>query len=153
MHIEHRINFNFFIFFIFHFLFLPFKKMEVLAATLKTINNANRAGKRQVLIRKSSKLVLDFLQFMQHHGYLSNITVFHDHRQGKVVVELNGRLVKCGSINPRYNVKLKNIENWRDRVLPARQFGHLVMTTSKGIMDHNDCLKDNIGGKILGFFY
>lgn len=127
--------------------------MSTLACTLKTINNANRKGDRQVLIRKASNTTLAFLEFMMANGYISYITQIHDNRQGKVVVGLNGRLVKCGAICPRYNVKLKEIEGWRDRLLPARQFGHLVITTNRGIVDQEECLKNGIGGMVMGFFY
>jgi len=43
-------------------------RMSVLADCLKTITNAEKRGKRQVLIRPSSKVVIKFLQCMQVHG-------------------------------------------------------------------------------------
>jgi small subunit ribosomal protein S15Ae len=44
-----------------------------------------------------------------------------DHRAGKIVVELNGRLNKCGVISPRFDVGVKEIETWTARLLPSRQ--------------------------------
>jgi small subunit ribosomal protein S15Ae len=38
-------------------------------------------------------------------------------------------------------------------ILPSRQFGKLVMTTTYGIMDHEEARRKHVGGKILGFFY
>ena len=32
------------------------------------------------------------------------------------------------------------------------QFGFIVLTTSAGIMDHEEARRKNVGGKVLGFF-
>lgn len=37
------------------------------------------------------------------------------------MVELNGRLNKCGVISPRFDVGVKEIEPWTARLLPSRQ--------------------------------
>src|SRR3954451_16190701 len=41
---------------------------------------------------------------------------------------------KTGCINPRYNVQLRDMEKWVVKLLPSRQFGYIVLTTSAGIV-------------------
>lgn len=45
-------------------------KTSVLNDALNAINNAEKAGKRQVMIRPSSKVIVKFLTVMQRHGML-----------------------------------------------------------------------------------
>jgi ribosomal protein S8 len=40
-------------------------------------------------------------------GYIGEFEVLDDHRAGKIVVELIGRINKCGVISPRYDVAVK----------------------------------------------
>jgi hypothetical protein len=65
-------------------------------------------------------------------GYIGEVEIIDDRRAGKVVVNLIGRLNKCGVISPRFDVGLKDIETWTNNLLPSRQFGRLVLTTSAG---------------------
>ncbi|KAI8093375.1 40S ribosomal protein S22-A [Halteromyces radiatus] len=127
--------------------------MDVLATCLKAINNAERCGRRQVLIKISSKVVFKFLCVMLKHGYIGELDIVDDHRSGKVIVQLNGRLNKCGAICPRYYIKVTELEKYRSKFLPARQFGKLVLSTSAGIMDFEEAHRKHLGGHILGFFY
>lgn len=127
--------------------------MSVLNQCLQAITNAERRGKRQVLIRPVSKVVVKFLQVMQKHGYIGDFELIDDKRSGKIVVNLIGRINKVGVISPRFDVALIDIDRWTNKLLPSRQFGHVVLTTSYGILEHTDAIKQHTGGKVLGYFY
>ena len=83
----------------------------------------------------------------------TDFELIDDRRAGKIVVELNGRINKCGCISPRYDIQHSEIESWVGRVLPSRLFGVIILTTSAGIMDHEEARRRKVGGKVLGFVY
>lgn len=80
-------------------------RTSVLNDALNAMNNAEKAGRRQVLIRPSSKVIIKFLHVMQKHG-----TFIFLHRHGYDVSETcengGGRRIRTDnwmnvSINPR----------------------------------------------------
>lgn len=126
---------------------------NVLSDALRSISNAERCGKREIIIRPSSKIVLKFLILMQKYGYIEEFLKIDDHRSGKILIKLLGRINKCRAISPHYDIKFKEFEQWISNILPSRQFGIIVLTSSSGIIDHKEAIKKRLGGKILGFFY
>jgi small subunit ribosomal protein S15Ae len=72
------------------------------------------------MLRPVSKVVVKFLRVMQKHGYINEFEIIDDQRAGKIVVDLNGRLNKCGVISPRFDVKLSEFEKFIYQILPSR---------------------------------
>jgi ribosomal protein S8 len=66
----------------------------------------------------------------------------------------HARLAALATVcSPRFDVSADGYEKWIGNLLPSRQFGHIVVTTSYGIMDHEEARRKGTGGKLLGFFY
>jgi hypothetical protein len=69
---------------------------------------------------------VDSIRFSSLTGYIGEFEIVDDHRSGKIVVNLTGRLNKCGVISPRFDVPINDIEKWTNNLLPSRQFGYAV---------------------------
>ncbi len=98
-------------------------------------------------------LTINFRLIFPSLGYIGEFELVDDKRGGKIVVQLIGRVNKAGVISPRFDITLGEIERWTNYVLPSRQFGKIVLTTSYGILDHEEAIRKHTGGKILGYFY
>ena len=56
------------------------------------------------------------------------------------------------SEQPQVCCVIQRSEKWQNNLLPSHQFGFTVLTTSAGIMDHEEARQKHTGGKVLGFF-
>lgn len=54
------------------------------------------------------------------------------------------------TLSPFARPQLSQIESWVNLLLPARSFGYIILTTSAGIMDHEEARRKHVAGKILG---
>jgi small subunit ribosomal protein S15Ae len=57
---------------------------------------------------------------MMKHGYIGEFEIVDDHRSCKIVVNLNGRLNKCGVTLSRFDVPISDIEKWINNLLHSR---------------------------------
>lgn len=127
--------------------------MDVLANAIATIKNNETRGKSECIIYPSSKLVIEVLKVFQRNGYVGEIEYIEDGRGGKLKVQLLGRVNDCGVIKPRYPVKYHELDKWKTRLLPARDTGILVLSTSRGVVSHHEAEELKIGGVLLAYVY
>ncbi|CAH8322444.1 unnamed protein product [Eruca vesicaria subsp. sativa] len=126
---------------------------RILNDALRTIVNAERRGKASVELKPISTVMSSFLRIMKEKGYIKNFQVYDPHRVGRITVDLQGRVNDCKALTHRQDVRAKEIAEYTERTLPTRQWGYVVVTTPDGILDHEEAIKRNVGGQVLGFFY
>ena len=120
---------------------------------MSMLKNAETAGKRGCVISPTSKLIGGVLKVMQEHGYIEDFEFVEDNRAGEFKVKLKGHINNCGVIRPRFAVRKKNMEKYEARYLPAQDFGVLILSTTAGVISHNEARKLGVGGKLLAYVY
>ncbi len=126
---------------------------DPLSNALSKISTSEKAGKIKCTIKPVSNIIKNILKIMQDKGYVGEFNEFEDGRGGYIEVNLLGRINKCGAIKPKYPVKHNEFEKFEQRYLPAKDFGIIVVSTSKGIMIHADAKEKRLGGILLAFAY
>ena len=126
---------------------------DPLANILNDMNMATKVGKRECVVRPVSKMITNVLQILQDNNYIGSFEIMEDGRGGSIKVNLIGALNNCGVIKPRFPVKLNDYEKFEKRYLPAKDFGFIIVSTSEGIMIHNEAKEKKLGGKLLAFVY
>jgi small subunit ribosomal protein S8 len=127
--------------------------LDPLADAMSVIKNAENVGKPECIIHPASKLIGRALKVMADRGYIGEIEFVDDGKSGMFRVKLLGRINRCGVIKPRFATKVSELEKWEKRFLPARNFGVLILSTSRGVMAHTDARAQSLGGQLLAYVY
>jgi small subunit ribosomal protein S8 len=125
---------------------------DLLADVLYVMNNAENIGKKNVAV-PASKLVKEVLMVVQRAGYIGSFEFVDDRKSGKFNIELIGKINMSRAVRPRFPIKNNEFEKWEGRYLPARAFGILIVSTSKGVMSQKEAEELGIGGRLLAYVY
>ncbi len=124
---------------------------DPIADMLTRIRNANRVGRRLVMIPKS-KICSGIAQVLKDEGYIEEFDTIEDDRQGQLRVKLKysltgekvihviDRFSKPGCRVYRKVTDLPNVLNG---------MGIVVMSTSKGVMSDRQAREQKVGGELL----
>ena len=126
---------------------------DTLSNALSKIYDYERVGKKEVVILPSSKVIKQILDLMNEKNYLGKYELTGTNRGEVIKLNLIGKINKCGVIKPRFSVKKDGFEKFEKRFLPAQNFGVLIVSTSKGIMLHEEAREKGLGGKLLAYVY
>jgi len=123
---------------------------DTVADALNMIRNARKAGKETVEIKIVSNLLIEILKIMRQKEAIRKYKI--DAKKHNVEVTL-GNFMDCKAIKPRFSVSKDGIEKYRQRYLPARNLGTMIVSTNKGLMTHEDAEENGIGGSLIAYFY
>ena len=126
---------------------------DPLSNALSHIVNCEKIGRKECIIKPASKLILETFKILNEKGYLGSFKIVEDGNKKHLILNLLGAINRCGVIKPRFGVKKDNFEKFEKRYLPAKDFGFLIVSTSKGIMTHNEAKQKEVGGKLIAYCY
>lgn len=126
---------------------------DTLANVMSHILSYEHIGKKEIILNHDSKIIRKTLDVLKSNNYIGEYEIIEDGRGNKIKLNLLNNLNKCGVIKPRYQIKKTDYEKFEKRYLPAKGFGILIISTSKGIMTNIEAKEQGIGGKLLAYCY
>jgi len=124
---------------------------DPIADMLTRIRNANRVGRRMVLIPKS-KICSGIAQVLQDEGYIEEYAVIEDQQQGQIRVKLKYGMNGDKVIHEIDRASKPGCRVYRSvKELPTvlNGMGIVVVSTSKGVMSDRRARENNVGGEVL----
>jgi small subunit ribosomal protein S8 len=124
---------------------------DPIADMLTRIRNANRVGRRMVLVPKS-KICGGIAQVLKDEGYIDQVDVIEDGKQGQIRLKLKYSMNGDRVIHELDRASKPGRRIYRGvgdlpRVLNG--MGIVVISTSKGVMSDRKAREQNVGGELL----
>lgn len=124
---------------------------DPIADMLTRIRNANRVGRRLVLIPKS-KICVGIAQVLKDEGYIEEYDVVEDLTQGQIRVRLKyaptgGKVIHTIDRLSKPGRRLYKKVDDLPKVLNG--MGISIVSTSRGVMSDRKAREANVGGEVL----
>jgi small subunit ribosomal protein S8 len=124
---------------------------DPIADMLTRIRNANRVGRRMVVVPKS-KICVGIAQVLKDEGYIEEFDLIDDERQGQIRVKLKYSMSGEKVIHMLDRASKPGCRVYRGvgelpRILNG--MGIAVVSTSKGVMSDRRAREQNVGGELL----
>ncbi|MGC8662545.1 MAG: 30S ribosomal protein S8 [Candidatus Micrarchaeia archaeon] len=126
--------------------------MNVLDNAINTIKMGERVGNDECTL-PSTKLVKAVLNVLKANNYILDYVEIKENKIPKIKVKLAKAINDIGIIKPRFPVGVDEFNKYEMRYIPSKDFGLLIVSTSKGVMTNKDAKERKIGGRLLAFVY
>jgi small subunit ribosomal protein S8 len=124
---------------------------DPIADMLTRIRNANRVGRRLVLVPKS-KICTGIAQVLKDEGYIEEFQLIQDTAQGLLRIKLKYALAGERVIHELQRQSKPGRRVYRkvqDLPKVLNGLGIAVVSTSKGVMSDRMARQQNVGGELL----
>ena len=124
---------------------------DPIADMLTRIRNANRVGRRMVLVPKS-KICTGIAQALKDEGYIEDYDVIQDTAQGQIRVKLKYSMSGQKVIHTLDRFSKPGCRVYRkvdDLPKVLNGMGISIVSTSKGVMSDRRAREQNVGGELL----
>jgi small subunit ribosomal protein S8 len=124
---------------------------DPIADMLTRIRNANRVGRRVVMIPRS-KICSGIAQVLKDEGFIEDFDIIEDSRQGQIRVKLKYALTGEKVIHEIQRASKPGRRVYRGvSELPKvlNGLGIAVVSTSKGVMSDRRARESGVGGELL----
>lgn len=124
---------------------------DPIADMLTRIRNANRVGRRLVVVPRS-KVCAGIAQVLKDEGYIEDYDVIEDAAQGQIRVKLkyqsNGDKV-IHALDRASKPGCRVYRKVTDMPKVLNGMGISIVSTSKGVMSDRKAIESNVGGELI----
>jgi small subunit ribosomal protein S8 len=124
---------------------------DPIADMLTRIRNANRVGRRMVVIARS-KVCAGIAQVLKDEGYIEDYDVIEDSAQGQIRIKLKYQMNGDKVIHTLDRASKPGCRQYRkvtDMPKVLNGMGISIISTSKGVMSDRKAIESNVGGELI----
>lgn len=124
---------------------------DPIADMLTRIRNANRVGRRMVVVPRS-KVCAGIAQVLKDEGYIEDYDVIEDSAQGQIRVKLKYQMNGDKVIHTLDRASKPGCRQYRkvtDMPKVLNGMGISIISTSKGVMSDRKAIESNVGGELI----
>ena len=128
---------------------------DPIADLLTRIRNA-QAAKHDSVTVPASNMKKAICQILVDEGYIKNLSVEEDGKQGIITINLKyaeGRVAVIKGLKRVSKPGLRIYSNAAELPKVMKGLGIAIVSTSKGIMTDRQARKENVGGEVLAFIW
>jgi len=126
---------------------------DPLSNVLSHLFNCEKISRPECMVKPASKMIVKILEIIKDNKYIGEFNIIKDGKGNLIKINLLGNINKCGTIRPRFSFTLNELEKYEKRFLPSKDFGIIIVSTSKGLMSHVDAREKKIGGRLIAYVY